>query len=233
MVPPDASSLLDVGCNVGALLSDWHRRRPELRLAGVEVNAEALASAKRDLSFADLQCAGAEALPFADGSFECVTCTEVVEHVPPELRAAAFREIHRVLRPGGRLVLTTPHAGLFAFADSNNMRFRFGAVYRMVIRNGLRDRPYEGRGRAVEWHQHFTLEELLQLAGDGWNVVAVQRGGLFLYPLMDWLSWPFYRMGRSDHWLRRLFQRIAGWDYSVDFGRASYGIMIVLDKQTD
>jgi len=40
----------------------------------------------------------------------------------------------------------------------------------------------------AEWHHHFTEEELLGLAGDGWKPVAVTRGGLFLYPLMDRLS---------------------------------------------
>lgn len=46
------------------------------------------------------------ALPFKDDAFDVVLCTEVLEHVPePE---AVLREIKRVLRRGGRLILTTP-----------------------------------------------------------------------------------------------------------------------------
>ena len=46
------------------------------------------------------------ALPFADCVFDSVVCSEVLEHVPqPDL---LFREVWRVLRPGGHLVLTTP-----------------------------------------------------------------------------------------------------------------------------
>ncbi len=45
-------------------------------------------------------------LPVADASFEVLLCTEVLEHVPEP--AAAVREMARVLRPGGRLLLTAP-----------------------------------------------------------------------------------------------------------------------------
>src|SRR5688572_20735056 len=106
---PDA--VLDVGCNVGAFLGECGRRFPQARLAGVEVNAAAVADARKLLPGAELHVAGAESLPFPDASFPVVTCLEVVEHVPPALRPTAFREIRRVLRPGGRLVVSVPHAG--------------------------------------------------------------------------------------------------------------------------
>jgi ubiquinone/menaquinone biosynthesis C-methylase UbiE len=48
----------------------------------------------------------AVAIPFADSSFDFVLCSEVLEHVPDPRRAIG--EIARVLRPGGRLVLTVP-----------------------------------------------------------------------------------------------------------------------------
>ena len=50
--------------------------------------------------------ASADALPYGDESFDCVLCTEVVEHCPDPL--AVFKEIHRVLKPGGRALVTTP-----------------------------------------------------------------------------------------------------------------------------
>lgn len=46
-------------------------------------------------------------LPFVDNSFNIVTCTEVIEHL--EHYRETIREMHRVLRPGGTLVLTTPN----------------------------------------------------------------------------------------------------------------------------
>jgi SAM-dependent methyltransferase len=45
-------------------------------------------------------------LPFADASFDLVSCISVLEHMPPETRAKGVREMSRVLRPGGQLLLT-------------------------------------------------------------------------------------------------------------------------------
>ena len=50
-----------------------------------------------DISGVDVT-AWADDLPFADGSFDCVICTEVLEHCPDP--AAVVREVHRVLTPG-------------------------------------------------------------------------------------------------------------------------------------
>ncbi|HEV8335831.1 MAG TPA: class I SAM-dependent methyltransferase [Candidatus Polarisedimenticolia bacterium] len=48
----------------------------------------------------------AEALPFPDGHFDRVFCLSVIEHIPSELWAGCVKEFQRVLRPGGRLVIT-------------------------------------------------------------------------------------------------------------------------------
>jgi SAM-dependent methyltransferase len=50
--------------------------------------------------------APADALPLADGTFDAVLCTQVLEHVPHPL--AVLRELKRVLVPGGRLIATVP-----------------------------------------------------------------------------------------------------------------------------
>lgn len=51
-------------------------------------------------------CQDVQHLTFADGSFDLCTSTDVFEHVPHDARA--FRELHRVLRPGGMAVFTVP-----------------------------------------------------------------------------------------------------------------------------
>jgi SAM-dependent methyltransferase len=229
-VPADATSVLDVGCNVGSFLQHCREVFPGIRVAGIEPNPDAWSAAVRNLPGAELYQGGAEALPFASESFDCATCIEVLEHVPQELRARSFLEMQRVLKPGGRLVVRVPHAGLFAFLDPGNLRFRLPGLYRFVVGRGLRDKGYEAVASHVVWHHHFKKQELLELAGGGWQVEAWRRGGLFLMPLMDAARWPFYRKGRANHPICRLMERIAAFDIGCPYGAASYDILMVLRR---
>jgi SAM-dependent methyltransferase len=229
-VPPGATALLDVGCNVGEFLVGARATYPALRLAGCDVNPTAVEHARRAVPGADVQVSEADALPYPDGAFDCLTCIEVLEHVPPARWSAALREMRRVLRPGGRLVLRTPHAGLFAWLDTNNIRFRFPWLYRRLIGRGRRDEGFRGRAEAVEWHHHFTRRELIELAGDGWRVETTRYGGLVLAPLGDYLRWPFYRLGRGGHPVERFITRVMATDSRIDYGPLSYSILVVLAK---
>ena len=80
--------------------------------------------------------ARAEALPFADASFDAVLCVEMLEHVPAAAREAVLSELLRVLRPGGRLVLTFPADAAAARLDrelNERHRERHGRDHPWVI----------------------------------------------------------------------------------------------------
>lgn len=229
-VPEGASALLDVGCHGGAFLSYCRNLWPDLELAGVEIDASALEAARRLVPDADLRRVGAEDLPFPEASFDCVNCVEVLEHIPAALRRRALEEMYRVLRPGGRLVLRVPHAGLFAWIDPSNFRHQFPSLYRLLIGRGLRDRAYDDNAAEVVWHHHFTLDELLDLLGDGWRLETVRHGGLLIFPLTDYLRVPLYRLRRADGMLGRALAWTADRDLGIDYGRASYDILVILSK---
>ncbi len=67
-------------------------------------------------------------LPFASAAFDGVICTEVIEHVPePE---QALREIHRVLRPGGRAYITVPMSWALHYVPHDYYRYtRYGLAH--------------------------------------------------------------------------------------------------------
>jgi len=230
-IPPGCRSVLDVGCNAGALLADCARAYPNIRLAGVDVNQDAVPVARKEVPRADIRHTMGQTLPFSDGEFDCVTCIEVIEHIPQELRAATLREIHRVLAPGGRFVLRCPHEGAFAWLDSNNFRFRLPWLYNRLVGKGKRDFGYARGSEDVVWHHHFTKHELGSLVADGFVVEHTHYGGLFLFPIADVLSWPFYRRQWSRGHIFNWVQRLAHWDISINYGTASFTIMMVLKKE--
>jgi SAM-dependent methyltransferase len=94
--------ILDVGCGTGAnlqLLADFGVAE------GVDVSDEALDFCRaRGLS--KVKQGAAEALPYEDASFDLVTGLDVVEHLDDDV--AGLREMHRVLRRGGRALLFVP-----------------------------------------------------------------------------------------------------------------------------
>lgn len=80
---------------------------PEVALTGIDLSPEMLALARDRAVELDrsvvLQEADAEALPFPDASFDTVVCTYSLCNVPDDSKA--IREMQRVLKPGGRLIL--------------------------------------------------------------------------------------------------------------------------------
>lgn len=98
--------ILDLGCGTGIVARVLRERLGgAARLTGADINAGMLAVARRIAPDIEWVEASAAALPFADRSFEVVLAQQVLQFVPD--RAAALREIRRVLVPGGRLIAST------------------------------------------------------------------------------------------------------------------------------
>jgi SAM-dependent methyltransferase len=93
--------MLDAGCGTGLNLASLPAGS-----VGIDINPRNLALIRGRLPDHVAVEGDIEAMPFADETFATVLCTEVLEHVPyPE---AALAEIHRVLRPGGKLIGSVP-----------------------------------------------------------------------------------------------------------------------------
>lgn len=101
--------LLDVGCGTGTLINLLAALPQAERLVGLDyspVMVRQLAAkigASPGGSKLHAVVGDAERLPFADGTFDVITCCHSFHHYPHQ--AAAVREFHRVVRPGGLLVL--------------------------------------------------------------------------------------------------------------------------------
>lgn len=116
-----AIKILDVGCGTGAnleMLSEFGEAE------GVDVSVDALSFCQAR-GLVNVKQGAAEALPYADNSFDLVTGLDVVEHLDDDL--AGLKEMRRVLRGEGRVLLFVP-AFMFLWGvqdDISNHRRRY------------------------------------------------------------------------------------------------------------
>ncbi|MDO8506893.1 MAG: class I SAM-dependent methyltransferase [Candidatus Limnocylindria bacterium] len=149
--------VLDVACGGGYLLMEAERRG--LVTSGIDIADAALAKARRFAPKSELRQGDAEALPYADASFDIVTCLGSLEHFlrPP----VALEEIRRVLAPGGRAIIVVP-----------NQWFAYD-----VARGWLEG---VGLSHGQESERYFSIAQARELVGhsfwirhdEGWNPPA-------------------------------------------------------------
>jgi SAM-dependent methyltransferase len=110
----EAACILDVGCGTASLwTANRQRNSSDWDLTLVDSSAGMINAARHDLgALAAYVVADAQTLPFEDCSFDLVLANRMLYHVPD--RPAAFTEIRRVLRPGGRFHCSTNGRGHLA-----------------------------------------------------------------------------------------------------------------------
>lgn len=159
-----AESLLDVGCGDGRFLAGI-AQMPDCprRLVGTDIAARILETARRwaerDGFEVELVRANMERLPFADASFDRVLTVQVIEHLlDPE---TGVQELARVLRPEGRLILSTDNSRNLVSRTINAPRSL------LVAALGLR-----GKRLNVHFpHRDFRLDEVTKM---------IERAGLIV-----------------------------------------------------
>ena len=105
--PRPTKSILDVGCNEGSAARVLRAALPKAHLQGLDCVPERVAEARR--WYDDVTEGFAHHLPFDDKSICVVIAGELIEHLSFEHAIQFLHESKRVLRPGGRLILTTPN----------------------------------------------------------------------------------------------------------------------------
>lgn len=108
LVPHWGDLILDVGCGTGSLLAMIAAKEADATLVGIDPSANMLEVAKGKLHEvwrSTLLEMKAARLDFSNGTFDKAVSTLVFHHLQEEEKAVALCEIHRVLKPGGLLVL--------------------------------------------------------------------------------------------------------------------------------
>jgi ubiquinone/menaquinone biosynthesis C-methylase UbiE len=97
--------VLDIGCATGTLVVAVKQLHPDVAVVGLDPDPKALARAARKALGAGVKVhfnrGFSDRLPYADGSFDRVSCTGMFSLLPPPEKEATLRDVRRVLRPGG------------------------------------------------------------------------------------------------------------------------------------
>src|SRR3954471_4638691 len=157
--PPGQTRVLDAGCGSGRTLDDLARLG---EAHGTELNPLGVEAARRRGH--EVQEGRVEEIPHADASFDLVTCLDVIEHTDDDVKS--LRELKRVTKPGGALVVTVPaYPRLWSRHDVVN------GHRRRYTRRMLR-RAAETAGWSVERMTGFNAVYLLPAA-----IVRIARRG--------------------------------------------------------
>ena len=220
-MPDGVDALVDVGCAYSHML-ELLGRRARWKF-GVEYDAEKLREAHRRFpDHCHIRATG-EALPLADASMDVVTFFEVLEHVENERRF--LEEVHRVLKPGGVILMSVPNKGFAEPLDMDNLVFTplLKAARRLGLARGVSD--YH-----LRHHRHYSLADLERLFAGLFAVERVHYGGL----VANQLGFLLYKTGSialrmcglsEDAALMKRMERgmnaVTDWDFDQDYGPRS------------
>lgn len=146
----DVKTVIDLGCGTGTATRAIAERLPAATVTGIDLSPYMLVAAKhkaRYLSNANFLHANAEHLPFDDNSIDAVTASLLFHEMPPDAGLNVMREVMRVLKPGGELIVFDGsqqglaklggHLSSGLFLEPYAAPFLDGNLVEMMIRAGF------------------------------------------------------------------------------------------------
>ena len=162
-------NVLDCGCGTGSLAITARRAvGPEGRVEGIDISKDQLGRAREKARAEKLDIVFHEGsideLPFPDDEFDVIFSTLMLHHVPAEAKRRAFREMRRVLRPGGRVVIADfgPPAHVWGWIVFSPLVLMFlaSSSTRFNMQNRLPEAMSEAGLRVTD---HRVIKEVVHL----------------------------------------------------------------------
>lgn len=116
----DERIIVDIGCGEGILMEKIIQRLSDVKIFGIDPSSENVSICKKHCL--EVYAGSVYELPLDDYSVDCVLFIEVIEHLDQE--GLAIKEIKRVLKRNGTLILLFPHDRVFKLARLLTLKFR-------------------------------------------------------------------------------------------------------------
>jgi len=181
--------VLDVGCGRGEILV--HCGLHNVQAVGIDYSPVALKLAcysireiittEKDFRIPGLVLGNAQWLPFPDNAFERVIMSDIVEHLYQSELESALREVHRILAPGGMLVVHTM---------PNLWYYRYGyPLFRLVQKLRGIQLPVDPRER-YRFHEVHVNEQSPRSLNATLSRIGFSRWRVWLYDYRDYAGYP-------------------------------------------
>jgi len=242
-IPNGIENALDVGCNVGYFTTTLLNKAR--RVCAIDIDNDSIKAARERYSEIDFKVSSGETIPYEDDFFDLVVMSDVLEHTQDD--EGVIKEVSRVLRPGGILIITVPYKELFSFLDPINLVFNpifylMGFFIENLPLSGILIKKFRKFWNPIRLHRHYSLATIKTILGTEFKIKKIYRGGLLIYALSHLLEEGLYYIiffsrlikipliRNLFYRLTNMLARIRSMDYQISYGVASYNLAIYASK---
>lgn len=231
----DCGRVLDVGCSSGYFSNYLLTKSKEVY--AIDTEKDSIEFAKDHYKDVKFNWASIEKAPYPKEYFDTIVALDVIEHCKDDKKA--IWEIKRILKRGGRLILSVPYKGPLEKFDIENVSFNFPNLTKLFVmityklsRTGKykswRD-MYRANFENSPHHRHYNALEISRLLGRQFRVTRLRRAGGLLFALLRTIDVLFLMSGKLRP-LRRVTINIMNYDYLIDYGPFSYSLILEVKK---
>lgn len=167
--------IVDLGCGEGVLINQYRKQGYEIE--GIDLNYSSKEVKKGDIAN----------LPYKDSSVDVCLLLDVLEHLSFNQQEKALKEVKRVLKKGGTLLIAVPNLAHFA------SRLTFLFLGKLLRTSGIDRHPGDR-----------PIEEYLKLLNKDFKII--ERRGIFpTFPLISFLT---LKIPSKVIWLHRIYSRV-------------------------